>query len=84
LIDRAGVSLTSATIAAYASELSFDQITDEAVTAAERLTLDSLGCCLGAYTSPPSKRLRRLYGGVGSDDEPRATVLGAGTNTRIE
>ncbi|WP_418286474.1 MmgE/PrpD family protein [Halorubrum sp. DTA46] len=83
------MEFTSDTIADYALALSEDDLSAEAVDAAKRLTLDSLGCCLGAYTSPPSKHLRALYGSVGSTDggsgdRAAATVFGAGTTTRPE
>jgi len=91
------MDLTTNLIVDYASSFSADDLTEDAVEAARRLTLDSLGCCLGAYTSPPSKRLRSVYGsipsgkgregadpGPGGDDTATATVFGAGTETRVE
>jgi len=91
------MEFTSDTIADYALALSAEDLSAEAIDAAKRLTLDSLGCCLGAYTSPPSKHLRALYGSVGStsvgtgsatgrseNSGGGATVFGAGTTTRPE
>lgn len=83
------MELTSATIADYALDLSADDLSEAAIEATKRLTLDSVGCCLGAYTSPPSKHLRALYGSIGDRTETRgdgeaATVFGAGTTTRPE
>lgn len=74
--------LTSEAIADYAVELSYDDLSEEAVEAAKRLVLDSLGCCLGAYTSPPSKHLREVYGDRGGEDA--ATVFGDGSTTAVE
>lgn len=81
------MEFTSGTIADYALSLSADEPSTAAVEAAKRLTLDSVGCCLGAYTSPPSKHLRAAYGSVRDGDSGRgeaATVFGAGTTTRPE
>ena len=76
------MEFTSDLIAEYTIELSADQLPDEAIDAAKRLTLDSLGCCLGAYTSPPSKHLRSAYGSLDGSD--RATVFGSGDETLLE
>lgn len=56
------MEFTSDAIAEYAIELSTEQLTDEAIDAAKRLTLDSLSCSLGAYTNPLSKHMRSAYG----------------------
>lgn len=87
------MELTSNLVADYARSLSFDELPEEAVESVTRLTLDSIGCCLGAYTSPPSKHLRSVYGSIGIGDEGptqvedgdgSATVFGAGTQTLPE
>ncbi|MFB6161540.1 MAG: MmgE/PrpD family protein [Haloferacaceae archaeon] len=74
--------LTSEAIADYALELSYEDLSEEAVAAAKRLVLDSVGCCLGAYASPPSKHLRAVYGDRGGADG--ATVFGDGSTTAVE
>ena len=76
------MDFTSRTIAEYASELAFDDIPEPAVEAATRLVYDSLGCCMGAYTSPPSKHLRSLYGDI--DARETATIFGDGSETMLE
>lgn len=83
--------LSSELIADYTFELSGDDLTEEAFEAAKRHTLDSLGCCLGAFTSPPSKHQRAVYGSIVSDgpdaNESRAetaTVFGSGRETLLE
>ena len=76
------MQFNSEAITDYALELSFSQLSDDAVTAAKRLTLDSIGCCLGAYPSPPSKHLRTIYGSSGDVND--ATVFGSGNKTLVE
>lgn len=76
------MEFTSGTISDYVLELSINQLPGEAVEAAKRLTLDSIGCCLGAYASPPSKYLRRTYGDLNGGGS--ATVFGSGTSTLLE
>lgn len=76
------MEFTSDAIAEYAIELSSDQLTNEAVEAAKRLTLDSLSCCLGAYASPPSEYLRSTYGSLDGADQ--AAVFGSGEQTLLE
>ena len=84
--------LSSELIADYTFELSADSMTEEALEAAKRHTLDSLGCCLGAFTSPPSKHQRAVYGSTPSDGlvtanksgNQTATVFGSGRETLLE
>lgn len=78
------MEFTSKTLADYAVELSFDALPADAVAAANRLVLDSLGCCLGAFSSPPSKHLRSIYGTVEDGSGNLATVFGSGRRTRTE
>jgi 2-methylcitrate dehydratase len=76
------MQFTSDAIGEYAEELSYDQLSDDAVDAAKQLVMDSLGCCLGAYSSPPSKYLRTVYGDLGGGEE--ATVFGERNTTLLE
>ena len=78
------MEFTSQAMAEYARQLSIDDIPEEAVAAARRLVLDSVGCCLGAYTSPPSKQLRSTYGRLDGPDGRVATVFGSGDPTLVE
>lgn len=73
--------LTSEPIADYALSLSASDLTADARESVRQLLLDSIGCCLGAYTSPPSKYLRSAYGQM---PDGNATVFGSGTATRTE
>lgn len=76
------MEFTSEAITDYATGFSIERVSDDATTAAKRLTLDSIGCCLGAYSSPPSKHLRRAFGNIDASDG--ATVFGSGATTRTE
>lgn len=74
---------TSSTVVEYVDDFSYGTIPDDVIADAKRLVLDSLGCCLGAYSSPPSKHLRALYGDIPGNGIS-ATVLGSGKSTRVE
>lgn len=66
--------LTSDHLAEYTLELSIADLPEPVVDAAKRHTLDSIGCCLGAYTSEPSKHLRSVYGSIGDDSAASASA----------
>lgn len=74
------MTLTSEKLATYTNELKFQDLTDEAIDRTERIVYDTIGCALGAYTSPPSKALRECY----SDYDGSATVFGSGDRTATE
>ena len=84
--------LSSELIVDYTLELSADDVTEEAFKTAKRHTLDSLGCCLGAFTSPPSKHQRAIYGSIANDGSAdgngsageMATIFGSGRETLLE
>lgn len=78
------MELTSGLIAEYASELTFEDLSQEAVEQAELLVLDSVGCSVGAYASPPSKVLRRVYGERPAAEGEGATVFGSGRTVPVE
>jgi 2-methylcitrate dehydratase len=71
-------------IAEYAIEVSFEDFSDDVIEQTERLVLDSLGCCVGAYTSEPSKILRQVYGDRLAKKEAGATVFGSGRAVPVE
>lgn len=76
------MDFTSTNLAQYALDLTIDDISPAAEEAAKRLVYDSIGCCIGAYPSPPSKHLRSIYGGLSGGQT--ATVLGDGDRTLLE
>lgn len=66
----------TARISRWATDLEFDQLTDEAVHEAKRYLLDSLGCALGGYQQHDVKialEVLEEHGGRGP-----ATVIGTG------
>jgi len=66
----------TARISRWASELSFDQLNDAAITEAKRYMLDSIGCALGGYQQHDVKialDVLEEQGGSGP-----ATVIGTG------
>jgi 2-methylcitrate dehydratase len=78
------MQLSSDLLAEYAREVSFESLPDEVVEQTERLVLDSLGCCVGAYTSEPSKALRETYADRTAPAGERATVLGTDREIAVE
>jgi 2-methylcitrate dehydratase len=64
----------AAKIARFAHNLTYDQLTHEAVHEAKRRMIDSFGCALGAWLEEPPKIARYLAGL--STSEIGATVLG--------
>lgn len=74
--------LTSDALAEYALEVSADDLPEEVVEKAKRLVLDSVGCCLGGYSSPPSKYLRSAYGNRSGERD--VTVFGTGSTAPLE
>lgn len=61
-------------IAKFAAELTYDQLTNEAVHEAKRRVLDSFGCAMGAWLAAPPKIAREVASYTVGD--PGATVIG--------
>ncbi|MFO7927651.1 MAG: MmgE/PrpD family protein [Halobacteriota archaeon] len=79
------MELSSTLLAEYANEIDYDDLPPDVIEMTERLVLDSLGCCIGAYTSEPSKILREVYGDRSpAPDEAGATVLCDGSTVPVE
>lgn len=74
------MAISNRDIAKYARQISFDELSGDAVARTKRIVLDTLGCSLGAYTSQPSKILRACFEGKGDS----ATVVGSGETTSTE
>jgi 2-methylcitrate dehydratase len=68
---------SSEKIVDYAERLRVQDLTDECVAACETHLLDSVGCALGGYDSPPSRIARAFSKTIGS--QPGARVFGDGT-----
>ena len=68
---------TADRISEYAASLSISDITPEALHAAKRSLVDSVGCALGAFFSEPIKIVRRLAGQMsGTNASLSSSVLG--------
>jgi 2-methylcitrate dehydratase len=76
------MQLSSNLLAEYAMEVSFESLPEAVVEQTERLVLDSLGCCVGAYTSEPSKALRETFGDRTAPEG--ATALGTDREIPVE
>lgn len=79
------MELSSSLIAEYATEIEYDDLPTDVIESVERLVLDSLGCCVGAYTSEPSKILREVYGERSpAPGETGSTVFCDGSTVPVE
>lgn len=68
------MSTVSQDLAAFASAISAEDFDRETVEKGKELLVDTIGCSMGAYTSPPVKALRETFDGSAGSDE--ATVVG--------
>ena len=77
------MDLTTDVLGGYAEEFADEALPEEVIEKTKRVVLDSLGCCLGGFASPPSKILRSVYGTPVAGDGG-ATVMGSGTTIPVE
>ncbi|MFH0768440.1 MAG: MmgE/PrpD family protein [Chloroflexota bacterium] len=70
-------------IASYGASTQYGDLPPEVVHKAKGLLMDTFGCALGAYTSEPSKIVRRIAGKVYQCDTP-ATIFGSGQKSSPE
>jgi 2-methylcitrate dehydratase len=75
--------VSSELIAEYALVVSIDDLPADVVEQTKRLVLDSVGCCVGAYASPPSKILRDVYGDR-TATENGGTIIGTDATVLVE
>ncbi len=66
----------------YATSLTYEKLSQEAVHQVKRRIIDSLGCAMGAYWAEPSK-IARAYA-LDVKSKPGATVLGTRHSTTPE
>src|SRR5690606_17635372 len=66
-------------LAEWAHGLKYEDIPAEVITAAKRILLDSIPCCLGGYHSHDSKVMRTVIGGLGG--KPESSILGSTVKT---
>jgi 2-methylcitrate dehydratase len=63
-------------VARWLAELRYEELPANVVARAKRVTLDTLGCALGALDAEPVRLARRVVGLQGGN--PQATVVGVG------
>ena len=68
------MSTISRELAAFVSEVTIADLDEEVREMVGELLLDTVGCSIAAYTSPPVKALRRTYSGSAGDRT--ATIVG--------
>mgnify|MGYP000238010805 CR=1 FL=1 len=70
---------TSRRLAAYVAALSFEDLDDGVVERTAEVVLDTVGCAIGGFTSPPAKALREEYAAHSGGDPARI----AGTDRAV-
>ncbi len=73
---------TTRTLAEYAVELAYEELTPSALHEVKRKLVDGFGCALGGFDSEPSAITRRLASA--RSGTPAARIIGAGTSTSPE
>ncbi len=71
-------------VAEFVDALSFEALAPEAVVAARRLVLDSLGCALGAAQAQPVRQLYRSLPGLDATGPGTTVCLGSGRRATVE
>ncbi|MGA7306538.1 MAG: MmgE/PrpD family protein, partial [Rhodothermales bacterium] len=69
----------TATMARWAADLKFEDLTDGAIHEARRYLLDSIGCALGGFLQEDVRIALRVLDKVGGNGT--ATVIGTGRRT---
>jgi 2-methylcitrate dehydratase len=76
------MSSLSSELAAYVERISFEDFDDEVLDITSDLLFDTIGCSIGAFTSPPAKALRAEY--AGHRGNTAATIVGTETDVPVE
>lgn len=76
------MSSLSHELAAHVDRISFDDFDEAVLDITSDLLLDTVGCSIGAFTSPPSKALRAAYGN--HRGAAGATVVGTDADVPVE
>lgn len=74
------MELSTEALSEYAMAFGDTPVPPQVRESAKRLLLDSIGCCFGGYTSPPSKILRRIYGSTAPAGDGARVI---GTHDRV-
>lgn len=82
IVESQGFDVTAQRIVSYASALEYSDLTPEAIHAAKRSLIDSIGCAFGARDAEPIQRLIGVASGV-SSTRP-ATIVGSQIRTSVE
>jgi 2-methylcitrate dehydratase len=69
----------TATMARWATDLTYDDLGERAIHEAKRYLLDSLGCAFGGYRQEDAKIALEVLDEIGGDGP--ATILGSGSKT---
>ena len=70
-------------LASYATSIKYEDLPAEVVHKTKGLLIDTLGCAIGGYSSPPAKIARKMAAGVYPCDLP-ATIIGSGQQSSLE
>jgi len=68
-------------LAELRGQFSFDALPNTVVDKAKALVLDSLGCALGAHSSPPAQTMRKVVQQVAGHGD--STLLGTGDHASV-
>lgn len=74
---------TTEQLSSYACNLSYEDLSPEAIHQVKRTVIDTLGCAMGGYLSEPAKIARWLARDVESRSSP-SRVLGTGDYTSMD
>ena len=74
---------TTATLARYATSLTYDALTPSAIHAVKRTLIDMCGCLLGGYTSEPSAIARRIAAARSGTPGARLLIDGRPTSPEM-
>src|SRR5262249_11249638 len=80
--ESSGRGSIAETLARYAVSLRYEDLPADIVRQTKRITIDPLGCAIGAYQAEPSQIAVKLAGGVSAT--PGATVFCSGLKTSPE
>ena len=70
-------------VANYSANLHYSDLPADTVHLLKRMTIDTIGCAIGGYTSEPAKIARDLAGDVAAHRRP-VTIIGSGLTSSPE
>lgn len=72
----------TARLAGYATSLRYEDLTEDAIHAVEKILVDTIACAVGAYDTEPARIARRLA--TRANSVPPAQVWGSGALSSME